>query len=377
MNLPRLLAKNITERLLSLNKVVVIYGARQTGKTTLAKQVITELKLKTLSINADQVKYIDVISSRDLNQIRALTDGYQLLFIDEAQRIPEIGINLKIIKDELPELKVLVTGSSSLNLSKGISESLAGRKFVYQLFPFSIEELSIIYNRFELNEKLGELLIYGAYPEVFTTTNANIKKELLFEIGESYLYKDIFDLSGLKHPFKLRDLLKLLAYQVGSQVSIHELSQNLRINQETVERYIRLLEQSFIIFRLSGFSRNLRKEVSKQDKFYFYDLGIRNMLIEDFKPLTFRNDKGELWENFLFIERQKHLHYNNIKLSTYYWRTYTGAELDYVEELESRLYGFEFKFNKKKGRNPKSWQETYNGSYEIINQDNYFNFIGL
>lgn len=376
MKINRALMPQISEKIKTGNKAIIIYGARQIGKTTMSRQIIGELKYKTLSINADQEKYTDIMSSRDLEKMKSLVSGYELLFIDEAQKIPDIGINLKILADEMPKLKIIATGSSSFDLANKISEPLTGRTWSFTLYSLSIMELADHYTDFELDGLLENLLVYGSYPEVFTTINLNEKGNLLKEIGRSYLYKDALDLLTVKQAKKVKDLLKLIAFQIGSEVSILELANSLNLSRETVEKYIDLLEKSFVIFRLGGFSRNLRKEVTKMDKIYFYDLGIRNMLIDNFKPLKDRNDVGQLWENFLMIERIKVLAYENISASPYFWRTYSGAELDYIEEREGKLFGYEFKLGNKKSRIPKTWLETYpNSSYEIINRDNWKNFL--
>ena len=305
MEINRLIKTSIINDLKQLNKVVLLYGPRQAGKTTLSKNIIHEVGLKTLMINADQSKYIDVLSSRDLGKLRSLVAGYELLFIDEGQRVPEIGINLKILHDELPDLKILVTGSSSFLLSGRVSESLAGRKKIYTLLPVSMQELAGIYNPFELNDQLEERLIFGSYPEVIITMSFAGKEEYLRDISSSFIFKDILELEMIKYPLKIRELLKLLAFQAGSQVSIHELGTKLGLNRETVERYLFLLEQSFVIFRLPAFSNNPRKEISKSQKYYFYDTGIRNILIDNMKSLNDRNDHGALWENFIIAERRK------------------------------------------------------------------------
>ena len=375
MYIKRIISDKIIDKLSKTNKVIVIYGARQTGKTTLSKQILNQLNLKSLYVNADQMKYHDVFSSKDVNKIRSVVMGYDLILIDEAQRIPDIGINLKIIHDEIPEIKLLVTGSSSLDLASKVTEPLTGRKQVFPLYPIAISELKSLYNNFEINDKLEELLIYGSYPEVFTTINHNEKKDILEEISSSYLFKDIFELLNLRYRNKIYDLLRMLAFQVGSEVSVHELSNSLKINRETVENYLNLLEQSFIIFKIRGFSKNLRKEVSKMNKYFFYDLGIRNYLINNFNPLKLRNDLGQLWENFLFIERKKYLEYNKISTNQYFWRTYTGTELDYVEERNGILTGYEFKLKKTRKQPPKTWLETYNADYKFINRENYLEFI--
>lgn len=368
--------KFILENLLKGNKIVVLYGARQLGKTTLCKQIIQESNLKTIEANADQGKYVDILSSRDLNRLQSLTEGYELLFIDEAQRIPNLGLNLKIIRDELPHLKVLVTGSSSLSIAQSISETLTGRKIIFNLFPISLTELGEEKNTFETLEYLHDLLIYGAYPEVITTGNLIKKREVLNEIYNSYLYKDILEMANVQHPTKLKELVSLLAFQTGSEVSINELSNSLSINRETVERYIDLLEKSFVIYRLGGYSKNLRKEVTKQNKFYFYDLGIRNCAIGNFHYVDQRDDIGRLWENFVINERKKYLEYSRMFASSYFWRTYTGAELDYVEYRDAKLYGYEIKFSKKQSKPPLSFLEAYpDAEFNFVNKENILKFL--
>ena len=285
-------------------------------------------------------------------------------------------INIKILKDEIPDLKIFITGSSSLDIANSISEPLTGRKQTYNLFPLSIQEIAVDKNRFEINQELEKLLLYGSYPEVYTTENMNDKIDLLNEITTSYLYKDVLELSNIKYPKKIKDLLLLLAFQIGNEVSISELAIKLRLNQETVEKYIDLLEKSYVIYRLPGFSRNLRKEVSKRDKIFFYDLGIRNAIIGNFNFLNKRNDIGELWENFVITERKKYIQYNRLHARTYFWRTYTGAELDYVEERNGKLYGFEIKYSKVKKQAPKTWTAEYKDSeFTSINKDNYLDIV--
>lgn len=376
MNIKRELMEDIINKLKNTKKAICLYGARQVGKTTLSKLILEKMNLKYLTVNADEGKYIDVLSSRDKDKMKLLLSDYEMFFLDEAQRIPDIGINLKIIVDEFPQLKVIATGSSSFELANKISEPLTGRVWTYVLFPLSISEIKSIHTPFEINNKLSELLVYGQYPEVFTTANQFDKQRLLEEICRSYLYKDVLELATIKHASKLKDLLKLLSFQIGSEVSIHELSISLGLSRDAVERYIDLLEKSFVLLRLKAFSRNMRKEVSKMDKIYFYDLGIRNAIIDNFKPLQDRNDIGQLWENFLIIERQKLLSCRNITASSYFWRIQTGAELDYIEERENNLYGYEFKYTNKRAKPPKSWMDNYKeAKYKLINKENFLDFV--
>lgn len=360
------------------DKVLVLYGARQVGKTTLVRQLLRDFAGRVLEINADQQPYAEVLSSRDLRKLKGLVDGYDLLFIDEAQRIPDIGINLKILHDSLPELKIIVTGSSSLDLANRIKEPLTGRTWTYRLFPISVSEWKQYTgsNDFELSMKLEEWLLFGMYPEALLINNYARKIQYLKELSVAYLYKDILALGNIKYPEKLHQLLKLLAYQIGSLVSIHELSNSLQIHRDAILNYIDLLEKTFVIFRLKGFSRNLRKEVVKMDKIYFYDLGIRNALIGNFTPLLSRRDTGQLWENFLIAERLKKLEYQQLYADSYFWRTYSGAELDYLEETSGQLLGYEFKWGSKRGRVPVTWLETYEqASYHLVNRDNFQEFV--
>ena len=376
MNIPRALFLQLREKLIDTNKIVILYGARQVGKTTLVNRILDDLSLRIRKINADEKKYVDVLSSRDFNRINRLISGYDGIFIDEAQRIPDIGINLKIIHDRLPEFKIIVTGSSSFDLANNIQEPLTGRTWTYTLFPISFYELQEVFNPFDLHDKVEDCLTYGLYPELFSYESHQDLERYLRELSTAYLYKDILEVSSIKHSNKLHDLLRLLAFQIGSEVSMAELGRGLQMSKDTVETYIDLLEKSFVLYRLPGFSRNLRKEVTKMDKIYFYDLGIRNIVIENLNPLKYRNDQGALWENFLVIERMKLLHYSQRSANQYYWRTYTGAELDYIEETSGEIHGYEFKYGKKAVRCPKSWQSTYpSADFTCINQENYFDFI--
>lgn len=376
MNINRALKTTILNKLKTSPKGLVIYGARQVGKTTLAQELIAELGLKTLVVNGDQTKYVDILSSRDLTRIRELVAEYELLLVDEAQRIPEIGLNLKIVRDELPNLKLIVTGSSSLDLASSISEPLTGRVWTYKLYPISIGELSSFNNDYEIKSQLEERMIYGSYPEIIGIAGAEQKREYLQVLSDAYLYKDMLELSGLRNTNKIRDLLKLLAFQIGNEVSLTELGTQLEMSKDTVAKYIDYLEKSFVVFRLSGLSRNLRKEVGKKDKIYFYDTGVRNILIDNLKILKDRNDVGQLWENYLIVERMKRNAYGGNSVSSYFWRTYTGAELDYVEESEGVMSGYEFKYTKDVAKPPKLWAETYPGAqFKLINSENWLKFV--
>lgn len=373
----RIIEKQIIKDLTETKKSIILYGPRQVGKTTLSQKIIKELNIKTLSINADEKKYDEILSSQDLSKIDSLISGYKLIFIDEAQRIENIGINLKIIIDSHPEIKILATGSSSFDLSNKISEPLTGRVWTYNLYPISSEEiLSDNISKFEFNQNLEQYLLFGSYPEIFNYKNNTDKIKYLNQLSSSYLFKDILEYADIKHADKIHKLLKLLALQIGSEVSFSELSNVLDISKETVARYIDLLEKSFVIFPLYGFSRNLRKEVTKMNKIFFCDLGVRNSLINNFNSLEFRNDTGQLWENFLIIERIKYNHYHQNFVSSYFWRTHTGAEIDYIEEINDQLNAFEIKFGLNKSKSKEPWLKTYpNASFKIINKENYLDFI--
>jgi hypothetical protein len=375
--IPRLIQTRLTQQLRQGKKAIILLGARQVGKTTLAQQILAQLPYRTLAINADEARYVDVLSSRDLRQLRELVEGYDLLFIDEAQRIPEIGINLKLLVDNLSRLRIVATGSSSLNLASRAQEPLTGRVWLHTLYPIAFCELASQYNSFELNDMLPERLVFGSYPELFSLQSAAAKREYLQNLATSYLYKDVLEIAHIKHSSKLRNLLKLLAFQIGHEVSLTELGAQLQMSKDTVASYIDLLEQSFVVFRLSGFSRNLRKEVSKQDKIYFGDVGVRNVVIDNLKPLNERADDGQLWENFVIAERRKWLAYQSASASVYFWRTHTGAELDLVEERDGGLFGYEYKWGRGKARAPTTFLSAYpNATLEAITPQNYLPYVG-
>lgn len=372
-----MLQSRVAEQLQSGGKIVLIYGARQVGKTTLVRQVLSDLPYQTLAVNADEMRFADVLSSRDLRRLRGLVEGYELLFVDEAQRIPEIGVNLKLLVDHLPHLRMVVTGSSSLDLASKVQEPLTGRAWVHRLYPVALAELAQQHNRFELDAMLEERLVYGSYPDIFSMAGDMQRREYLQNLAASYLYKDVLEIGGIRHSSKLRNLVRLLAFQIGHEVSLSELGSQLQMSKETVASYIDLLEQSFVVFRVGGFSRNLRKEVSKQDKVYFWDLGVRNVAIDNLKPLTQRNDVGALWENFVLAERLKWLHYRQTLASLYFWRTYTGAEIDIVEERGGALYAYECKWNRPSGRAPASFLDAYPGaSFEVVNRETFWDYVG-
>lgn len=376
IQIPRMYFSDIVRELNRNAKIIVLFGPRQVGKTTLARKVLSSFSIPTLEINADLGIYNEVLSSRDIQKLRGLVSGYEFLFIDEAQRIDDIGINLKIFHDQFPQLKILVTASSSLELASQTREALTGRTLTYALYPISLLELSEIHTHFEIDQLLEDFLIFGMYPEIVLTQGHQLKIRYLRELVSAYLYKDVLELVNIKHADKLIDLLRLLAFQIGSQVSISELGRQLGLAKETVESYLDLLEKSFVIFRLRAFSRNPRKEISKMSKYYFYDLGVRNALIENFNTFKLRNDLGQLWENFLIVERKKKQSYQFSYSNQYFWRNYAKQEVDYIEEGGGKLMAFEFKFNAKKVKAPSGWKAEYPASdFELISKENYMQFL--
>lgn len=377
MKIERILRNKIVAHLRESKKGIVIYGPRQSGKTTLVNDVIDIVGTKTLVLSGDQRgEWWEALTSREISKLTLLVSDYEMIVVDEAQRIPEIGLSLKIIFDNFPDLKVIVTGSSSLDLASQVSEPLTGRVYSYHLFPIAQTELLRMQTPHELETHLEERLIYGSYPEVFSLNGAVAKTTYLKNLADQYLYKDVLEFGDIRNSSKIRDLLKLLAFQIGSQVSIAELASALEISHRTVDRYIDLLEKSFIIFRLSGFSRNLRKEVAKMDKIYFYDTGIRNTLIGNLNLLADRDDTGKLWENFLLMERMKKQMYAGRLFGHFFWRLTSGAKLDLVEEEGGKLLGFEFKYGRRVAKAPRSWLTTYPvAGFETVNRNNWLSFV--
>ncbi len=374
MKIPRIY--HPLEKYIEPKKVLVIYGPRQTGKTTLLQDYLQQTSLKYKLDTGDNIKTCNLFDQQDFDTILSYASGYELIVIDEAQRIPNIGLGLKILIDNLPEIKIIVTGSSSFELSGQIGEPLTGRKNTLTLFPISQLELKGLYNNYELKEQLNQFLIFGSYPEIITAKTKAQKIKKIEEITNSYLLKDILELERVKSSKILLDLLRLLAFQIGNEVSLNELGTQLGINHKTVARYIDIFEKSFILFNVRGFSRNLRKEVSKKSKYYFYDTGIRNALIANFNDSNLRNDVGHLWENFIFIERLKKRNYQDIFANTFFWRTWDKKEIDIVEERDGKLFGYECKWKQKKIKEPKDWKAQYpEASFEIISKENYLDFI--
>lgn len=365
------------DKLLKPGKVIVLYGPRRVGKTTLVNDFLSKTKLRYRLGTGDNVRIRELLASDEVERILKYVEGYELLVIDEAQRIPRVGWGLKIIVDRRPDIRVLVTGSSSLNLAYKVGEPLVGRKFEYHLFPVAQLELRQEISEWDLREHLEDYMVFGSYPEVLEAGGVKEKRKILVEMVESYLLKDLLEIERVKRPQVIVDLLRLLAFQVGSEVSLSELGSSLEIDKKTVVRYLDLLEQAFVIYKVRGFSRNLRKEISKKAKYYFYDNGVRNGLIRNFNELGLRNDVGQLWENWLFMERMKKREYEGIWANVYFWRTHDQQEVDLVEEREGKLYGYEFKWNeKKKVKSPKDWLAAYpEASFEVITKENYLEWV--
>jgi len=365
-----------TDSIFKKGKVFVLYGPRRVGKTELVRKMIAGFNGKIFSGTGDNQEVRELLSAQKLSQLQTAFGSYQLLFIDEAQRIPEIGYALKLLIDHFPEMIIVVTGSSSFDLSNKIGEPLTGRNTLRTLFPISIIELYEQFGGMYVLQKLEDLLIYGAYPDVLNASSAEDKKEYLMSVRDSYLLKDILELESIKNPSKLSDLLKLLAFQIGQEVSINELSNSLGIAKQSVERYLDLLEKTFIIKKVGGFSRNLRKEVVKTARYFFWDNGIRNALINNFNPIVQRNDIGMLWENFLYMERLKTKSYKRIFSNDYFWRTYDRQEIDLVEERDGKLYAYEFKWQPKKVKAPKAWTDAYPDSeFQVISKENFLEVL--
>ncbi|HCM37076.1 MAG: hypothetical protein UV61_C0023G0005 [Candidatus Gottesmanbacteria bacterium GW2011_GWB1_43_11] len=359
------------------NKVVVIFGPRRVGKTTLLDQFLSKTKLKYKLDNGENLQVQQILSSRDFSKIIPYVNRYELYALDEAHRVPNIGLGLKIIVDQIPGIKVIATGSSSFELSGQIGEPLTGRKIPLIFYPVSQLELKRESSPVELEQRLAEFLVFGCYPEVLASGDKLQKIKVLEELVNSYLLKDILELERVKGAKILLDLLRLIAFQIGGEVSLSELSRELGIDLKTVARYLGLFEKSFILYNLRGFSRNLRSEINRKSKYFFYDNGIRNTIISNFNDVELRDDTGKLWENFMVSERLKKQAYGSIFANNYFWRTWEKQEVDWVEEREGKLFGFEFKYSpKRKSRPAKEFLAAYqNSTLTTISKENYFDFV--
>lgn len=369
------LASVIRERCFQ-GKVIILLGARQVGKTTLLKTLIREEKDDVLFLNCDDPQVVSYLTDRNLRELQTLVGTKKFIVIDEAQKVDNIGLTLKLIVDNMPDVQVIATGSSAFELRNRLNEPLTGRKFEYQMFPISTNEIFQTEGYLDVKRLLETRLIYGSYPDILT--HSGNARELLTTLTDSYLYKDILSSDNLRKPELLDKLLRALALQVGSEVSYNELAQVINSDTKTVERYIDLLEKCFIIFRLHGLSRNLRNELKRAKKVYFYDNGVRNAVIQQFAPIDMRNDMGALWENFFISERIKRNHYMHHYCNIYFWRTTSQQEIDYIEESDGAMTVFEMKWNPKKGNTklPDSFLNAYDiKETVVVTPDNYLDWL--
>jgi uncharacterized protein len=372
----RIIQQHIEQNLFK-QKVILLIGARQIGKTTLLREVVKTRTEKSLWLNADELDIKQQLETANTStQLLQLFGNAKLIIIDEAQQVENIGLKLKLVIDTNPDLQIIATGSSAFELLQKSNEPLTGRKKEYHLYPISFLEMVQHSTLLEEKRLLESRLLYGSYPEVIN--NPGNEKEILKDITNSYLYKDLLRYEGIKKSSVIDKLLLALALQMGSEVSYNELARTIgNINSATVEKYIDLLEKAFVVFKLNALSRNLRNEIKKTKKVYFYDNGIRNAIINNFNPLTLRNDKGALWENFLMSERLKKNSYTKHYCNTYFWRTFDQAEVDYIEEYSGALHLFEFKWKANNAKMPASLLQSYPiNSSEMIDTNNYENFIG-
>lgn len=356
-------------------KVIILYGPRQVGKTTLAKEILKKIP-GSLYLNCERQPVWDLLSTKNPERIKEFLGDIKLVVFDEAQKIPKIGEILKLLIDTYPEIQYLATGSSSFELANELAEPLTGRNVKFIMYPLSLSELSLLFDRFRLEEMLESLIRFGSYPDIAGRPE-NQKMTLLDELTSDYLFRDVLRFENIRRPEVLVNLLKALALQIGNEVSFRELSGLLKIAVDTVQHYMHLLEQSFVLFSLPSFSRNMRNEISRGKKFYFYDSGIRNSLLQNFSILSNRNDIGPLWENYCIMERIKFNQAANRRVNMYFWRTYQQKEIDLLEESEGNLEAFEFKWSgNAKHKPPSDFIRTYPDSkYKLISKENYQEFL--
>lgn len=363
------------EKWLFKEKVLVIYGARQVGKTTLSQEIIKPFGKDSRYINCEFQESKDFLSVPSPEKLKSYLGNYKIIVLDEAQKIENIGLILKIMVDNMPHIQIIATGSSSFDLSNKISEPLTGRAIQFTLYPLSISEIKEQHDNLAIQERLEPIMTLGLYPGIFDKPREEAIEKLR-SIANNYLYKDIYELENIKKPALLTSLLQLLALQTGNEVSVGELANRLNTTAKTVERYMDLLEKTFVIFRLRAFSRNLRNEIGSTFKVFFYDLGIRNNIINNTNQLSLRTDTDGMWENFCIIERMKKNHNHRIFPNVYFWRTYTQKEIDYIEERDGVLSAFEIKWGESSAKKPQEFLDTYaNSRFEVINRNNYFDFV--
>lgn len=370
----RLLEPQIIKQLFK-GKAILLFGPRQCGKTTLIQKIVQQINKPKLWLNGDDADVPPLLQQSTTARLKAIIGKNEVMVIDEAQRIENIGIVIKLITDNIKSVQVIATGSSAFELANKINEPLTGRKFEYNLFPLSFSEMAAARGLLDEKRLVEHRMIYGYYPDI--VTRAGDEENLLRLLSDSYLYKDLFALEQLKKPVLLQKILQALALQLGSEVSYHELAQLTGADNETVEKYIDLLEKCYVIFRLPSLSRNMRNEIKKGRKIYFYDNGIRNSIIRNYSPINLRNDKGALWENFLIAERWKRNDYAGYFPNRFFWRTHAQQEIDYIEETKGKLKGWEFKYSAKAKKSiPKTFINAYAESVvEFIHKDNFTGFI--
>lgn len=376
MYIKRIIAEKIAERM-QPNRAVLIFGARRVGKTMLIKQITDGFAGKTMMLNGDDMDIQALLGDSSIANYQRLFSDVELLVIDEAQNIPDIGKKLKLIVDEIPGIKVIASGSSSFDLKNKTGEPLVGRATQFFLTPFSQAELSQTENVLDTRRNIETRLIYGSYPDVVLAKSNVIREEYLRDLVDAYLLKDILSIDGLKNSSKMRDLLRLLSYQTGSEVSYDELGRQTGMSRNTVERYLDLLSKVYVIYRIGGFSRNLRKEVAKASKWYFYDLGVRNAVINNFSPLAVRQDTGAIWENYIINERMKRNYNLRLNHELFFWKTYDRQEIDLVESAsDMSLEAFEIKWGDKHPKCPVAFANAYpDATFTVLNRDNYIDYL--
>ncbi len=362
---------------LASNKVIIIFGPRRVGKTVLLKQILSSVNEDHILLNGEDMEHQEVLKNRSIANYTRLIGDKKLLIIDEAQAISDIGLKLKLMVDSIPGLRVIATGSSEFDLNNKMGEPLVGRKMDFNLFPLSQQERSRKEDFLTTRSKLEERLIFGSYPELEQLQNREDRINYLKGLVNSYLLKDIIAFEGIKKRDKIVQLLKIIAFRMGSEVSLESIGNSLQISKNTVDKYLDLLSKVFIIHKVSGFSRNLDNEITKMSKWYFYDNGIRNAIISNFNTIENRDDIGKLWENYFISERLKFLNYNRIQTNNYFWRNKNQQELDWLEEINGELFAYEIKWNPKASAKPPSaWAKAYQGSkFIVINTENYLDYI--
>lgn len=372
--------REITEQVLKSllpNKVILLLGARRTGKTVLLNEILNSLDENCLKLNGDDITTESLLAERTSENYKALIGNKKLVAIDEAQKISDIGLKLKLIVDTIPDVKVIATGSSAFDLSNKLGEPLTGRKRTFHLFPFSQKEYAKYEDLVQTKSRLKERMIFGCYPELLGIKDRKEKSIYLNDLVNSYLLKDILEFEGIRNAKKILDLLRLVAYQIGKDVSLSELGNSLNLHKDTVAKYLDLLTKVFVLYRVDGFSRNLRKEITKMSRWYFIDNGVRNAIINNLNDISLRNDQEELWENYVLSERIKRQHYDNMLVTNYFWRTYQKQEIDWIEEREGKIFAYEMKWSSKKKVKPsKTFVDAYPDSgFTVINPNNYLEWV--